>query len=119
MATLNAHTFAARDDAELHHLALIDAAAAKARRIDPAQAELYREKVAQANAGGGPLLDAEAAALGEDPAAVRNAVLLSHEQWQQYTQRVELARLQAKAAVRAAETAAAMHRIYRDYKEAL
>lgn len=119
MATLNAHTFATRDDAELHHLALIDAAAAKARRIDPAQAELYREKVAEANAGGGPLLDAEAAALGTDPDTVRQAVLSNHERWQCRTQQIELARLQAKAAVRAADTAATMHRIYHDYQEAL
>ena len=119
MTTLNAHTFASRDDAESHYLGLIDGAAAKARRIDPAQAELYREKVAQANAGGGPLLDAEAAALGVELDAVRRAVLSKHQRWQQHAQQIELARLQAKAAVRNAATAAAMHRIYYEFKGAL
>ena len=119
MATLNAHTFATRDDAEAHYLGLIDEAAAKARRIDPAQAVLYREKATQANAGGGPLLDAEAAALGAAPDTIREAVLSNHEHWQRRTQQIELARLQAKAAVRNAANAAAMHRIYREYQEAL
>ena len=119
MTTLNAHTFASRDDAEAHYLALIDSAAAEARYIDPAQAEVYREKLAEAKAGGGPRLTAEAAALGADPETVRNAVLRNHHRWQQHTNHVELARITAKASVRNAATAAAMHRIYSDYQEAL
>lgn len=119
MTTLNAHTFASRDDAEAHYLALIDSAAATARQIDPAQAEVYREKLAEAKAGGGPRLTDEAKALGADPEAVRSAVLRNHHGWQQHVNTVELARITAKAAVRNAANAAAMHRIYREYQEAL
>ena len=119
MTTLNAHTFASLDDAEAHYLALIDTAAAAARHIDPAQAEVYREKLAEAKAGGGPRLTAEAAALGIDAETVLNGVLKNHEQRQQHIHRIELARITAKAAVRNAANAAAMHRIYREYQEAL
>lgn len=119
MTTLNAHTFASRDDAEAHYLALIDSAAAKARHIDPAQAEVYREKLTEAKAGGGPLLKAEAKALGTDADTVRNAVLRNHHRWQQHINRIELARITAKAAVRNAANAAAMHRIYHELKGAL
>ena len=119
MTTLNAHTFASRDDAEAHYLALIDNAAAAARHIDPALAEVYREKLVEAKAGGGPRLTAEAKALGADTETVRNAVLRNHHRRQQHINRIELARITAKAAVRNAANAAAMHRIYREYQEAL
>lgn len=119
MTTLNAHTFASRADAEAHYLALIDSAAAAARHIDPAQAEVYREKLVEAKAGGGPRLTAEAKALGTDTETVRNAVLRNHHQRQQHVNRVELARITAKAAVRNAANAAAMHRIYHEFKGAL
>lgn len=119
MTTLNAHTFVSRDDAVSHYLALIDSAAAAARHIDPAQAEVYREKLAEAKAGGGPRLTAEAAALGADPETVRNAVLRNHHRRQRHVNHVELARITTKAAVRNAATAAAMHRIYHEFKEAL
>lgn len=119
MTTLNAHTFASRADAETHYLALIDSEAAVARYIDPTLAEVYREKLAEANAGGGPLLAAEASALGVDHDTVRNAVLCSHHRRQRSVNRIELARITAKAAVRNATTAAAMHRIYHDFKGAL
>lgn len=119
MTTLNAHTFVSRDDAEAHYLALIDSAAADARHIDPAQAEVYREKLVEAKEGGGPRLAAEAAALGADPETVRNAVLRNHHRWQQHVNHVELARITAKASVRNAANAAAMQRIYSEYQEAL
>ena len=119
MTTLNAHTFGSRTDAEAHYLALIDSAAATARHIDPAQAEVYREKLTEALAGGGPRLTAEAAALDIDAETVLNGVLKNHEQRQQHIHRIELARITAKAAVRNAANAAAMHRIYREYQEAL
>jgi hypothetical protein len=119
LTTLNAHAFASRDDAEAHYLAMIDSAAAKARHIDPTQAEVYREKLIEAKAGGGPLLAAEANALGADPETVRNGVLRNNHRWQQHVNAVELARITAKAAVRNAANAAAMHRIYHEFKEAL
>ncbi len=119
MATLSASTFTDRDDAEAHYLALIDRTAAKARHIDPAQAEVYREKLAEAKAGGGPRLTAEATALRADPETVRNAVLRNHHRRQQQVNHVELARITAKAAVRNAANAAAMHRIYHEFKGAL
>ena len=119
MATLNASTFTSRVDAEHHYLTLIDEAAAKRRAIDTSQAEVYREKLTEALAGGGPRLTAEAAALDIDAETVLNGVLKNHEQRQQHIHRIELARITAKAAVRNAANAAAMHRIYREYQEAL
>ena len=119
MATLNANTFKTLPDAEANYLAAIDNAAADARRLDPAQAEVYREKLAQAKAGGGPLLDAEAKALGTDAGAVRNAVLRNHNARQQSVNAVEMKRIKAKADVRSATNAAAMHRILNEFKEAL
>lgn len=119
MTTLNAHTFASRDDAEAHYLALIDSTAAKARHIDPALAEVYREKLSEAKAGGGPRLTAEANALGADPETVHNAVLRNHHRWQQHVNRIELARITAKAAVRNVDNAAAMHRIYHQFEGSL
>ncbi len=119
MATLKASTFTDRDDAEAHYLALIDRTAAKARHIDPALAEVYREKLAEAKAGGGPRLTAEAAALGIDAEAVLNGVLKNHEQRQQHIHRIELARITAKAAVRNVDNAAAMHRIYHQFEGSL
>ena len=119
MTTLNAHTFACRDDAEAHYLALIDSSAATARHIDPAQAEVYREKLAQAQAGGGGLINAEAAALGVDAEAVRQAVLTNHQRWQQHTTRIEIARVKAKASIRNANTPAGMRAVYQAFKESL
>lgn len=119
MATLNASTFSSQGSAVEHYLTLIDEAAAKARHIDPTLAEIYRDKLAQAKAGGGPLLDAEAATLGADVGVVRQAVLRNHQHRQQHINRVELARVKAKADVRAASTPAKMHAIYHDFKEAL
>ncbi|WJZ48858.1 hypothetical protein [Halomonas phage vB_HmeY_H4907] len=119
MATLSASTFTDRDDAEAHYLALIDRTAAKARHIDPALAEVYREKLAEAKAGGGPRLTAEANALGADPETVHNAVLRNHHRWQQHVNRIELARITAKAAVRNVDNAAAMHRIYHQFEGSL
>jgi hypothetical protein len=119
LATLSASTFTDRDDAEAHYLALIDRTAAKARHIDPALAEVYREKLAEAKAGGGPRLTAEANALGADPETVHNAVLRNHHRWQQHVNRIELARITAKAAVRNVDNAAAMHRIYHQFEGSL
>ncbi|MEH6641386.1 hypothetical protein [Vreelandella glaciei] len=119
MATLNAATYAHREDAEAHYLALIDTAAARARYIDPAQAELYREKFAQAASGGGALLDVEAETLGVDPDAVRQAVLRNHHLRQRLTHRIELARIKAKSDVRKAASAAEMHRIYHQLESSL
>lgn len=119
MITLNAGTFARREDAEFHYLAVIDKAAAEARRIDPAQAEMYRQKLAQAQAGGGVLINAEAAALGVDAEAVRQAVLTNHQRWQQRITRIEIARIKAKASIRNANTPADMQAVYQAFKESL
>ncbi|MCF2913381.1 hypothetical protein [Halomonas sp. Cn5-12] len=117
--TLNAGTFACRDDAEAHYLAVIDKAAADERWIDPAQAEMYRQKLSQAQVGGGGLINAEAAALGTDAETVRQAVLRNHQRWQQRITHIELARVQAKASIRNASTAAHMQAVYQTFKESL
>lgn len=119
MATLNASTFSSQGSAVEHYLTLIDEAAAKARHIDPSLAEIYRDKLAQAKAGGGPLLDAEAATLGADVDIVRQAVLRNHQRRQTFVNRIELARVKAKSEVRGATTAADMHRIHQQFQGAL
>lgn len=119
MATLNASTFTSRADAERHYLSLIDEAAAKGRAIDTAQAEVYREKFEEARAGGGALLIAEAEVTGTSVKKLCQAVLKQHESQRQLVNSIELMRVKAKAEVRGAANAAAMHRIYHEFKEAL
>lgn len=119
MATLKACSFSTRGDAEAHYLALIDSVSAKMRKIDPAQAEVYREKIAQAHAGGGPLLSAEAAALGTTAESVRHAVLAEHERRQHWISAVEVERVKTKAEVRNATTPADMHALFEAFKQRL
>lgn len=119
MATLNASTFASRADAERYYLSLIDVVTAKARAIDPVQAEVYQEKVAEVRVGAGPLLAAEAKMLGVELETLHRSVMRNHGARQQHVHRIELNRIKAKAEVRNAATAAVMHLIYKEFKEAL
>lgn len=119
MARLDCSTFADRYDAARHYLALIDAAAAKARYVDPAQEALYQLKLQEARQHGGPLLSAEATVTGAALEDVVSAVLRERARWEERAHAVEIQRIQAKAAVRAAGTAAAMHTIYQQFEAGL
>lgn len=119
MATLKATTYRDLQDAERHYLNAVDDAAADARRLDPSLAEVYREKVAQATAGGGPLLAAEAKTLGANIESVITSVLRNHKRREERIHSIELSRIKAKAAIRGAASAATMHRILKEFREAL
>lgn len=113
MTTLSAHTFQSRSDAEAHYLGLCDFWAAEKRRIDPAQETIYQRKAQEANAGGGPWLDAEADALCIDRSELCERVKVAESETEREWQAVEVKRVKAKADIRAAETAAQMHAIYK------
>lgn len=117
--TLKAHHFASRDAAQSHYLAVIDAAAAKARHVDPAQETLYQQKLQEARQYGGPLLLAEAEATGSELKDVVDAVLRERARWEQRAHNIEIQRIKAKAAVRGASTAAAMHAIHQQFEAGL
>tara|TARA_R110001583_G_scaffold49116_1_gene153830 strand:- start:2801 stop:3166 length:366 start_codon:yes stop_codon:yes gene_type:complete len=119
MARLNAHTFQSRDDAEQRYLSMIDDAAAQARKIDATQADLYRQKLDEAREGGGALLQAEADALNVDIATLCKNVLERHSERCAHTQDIEIERIKAKADVRAAANASAMHAIFENFKAAI
>lgn len=115
MATLKASTFTDRDSAERHFLSLVDqeAEAERSRYITPGngQAMTYEEKHRQALAGGGPMISAEADALGMTVQEVIDSVLTARAQWEQIGSQIEAARLKAKRDIRAAQTPAEMHAI--------
>ncbi|MGQ7253988.1 hypothetical protein [Vreelandella titanicae] len=119
MATLNAHTFARRTDAEAYYLMQIDTAAGHARNIDALQQAVYLRKAEEARRGKGPLIESEAKALGVDVADVAAQVLAKHDKWQQRVDAIEVQRIKAKADIRAAATAADMHRIFNQFQGAL
>ncbi len=115
MATLKASTFTDRDSAERHFLGLVDQAAenARMRHLTPGsgQSMTYEVKYQEALAGGGPMISAEAEALGMTVQEVIDSVLAARQQWQVLGAQIEAARLKAKKAIREAQTAAEMHRI--------
>lgn len=115
MATLKASTFTDRDSAERHFLVLVDQEAemARLRHLTPGsgQSMTYEVKYQEALAGGGPMLAAEAEALGMTVQDVIDSVLMARQQWQVLGAQIEAARLKAKKAIREAETPAEMHRI--------
>lgn len=123
MATLNASTFTDRDSAERHFLSLVDQAAESARlkHLTPGsgQAMTYEVKYQEALAGGGPMIQAEADALGMTVQEVIDSVLVARQQWQVLGAQIEAARLKAKKAIREAQTAAEMHRIASELQDQL
>ncbi|MGE6778253.1 hypothetical protein ACQKFL_11500 [Vreelandella titanicae] len=119
MSTLNASTFKSPADAESHYLSLIDATAANARTIDPAQEAVYQRKLTEAMQGHGPLIEAEAEATGVEVSSVATAVIKKREAWEAHAHTVEVHRVKAKAAVRNADTPAAMHQVVKAFKHQL
>lgn len=113
---LNAHTFKSRDDAEAHYLGLCDFWASEKRRIDPAQEAIYQRKSQEAEAGGGPLLDAEAEALRIGTSELCERVKASALETETAWRGIEIKRVKAKSDIRAAQTAAQMHAIYQQLR---
>lgn len=116
MATLNAYTFKTRDDAEDYYLALVDVWAGENRRIAPAQEAVYRRKLAEAEAGSGSLIDAEATALGIDPSLLCQRIITANAAQEQVWADIEIQRVTAKADIRSADTPAHMHGICKQLK---
>lgn len=119
MARLDARTHASLRDARAHYLTLIDNAAAHQRYLDPAQCDVYRQKVAEARQGGGHRLEEEAGMLGIPLDVLTSAVLHQHERRQTMVQTVEMARIKAKRDIRDAPTPAAMDAIVNAFKQQL
>jgi hypothetical protein len=111
LANLKASTYANRELAEQHHLTLVDHAIAVARHTNASQELIYRQKVEEAVAGGGELLEAEAALLDKPINELIDSVLIQHNERQQRISQMELLRIKAKKEIREAQTAAEMHRI--------
>ena len=109
MANLKASTFASRELAEKYHLSLIDLAAAEARHTDVSQELIYQQKVAEATAGGGELLIAEAKVLNMSIDRLIESVIRQHTERKRRISEIELMRIKAKADIRGASTAAEMH----------
>ncbi|UQI38799.1 hypothetical protein [Vreelandella venusta] len=116
MATLNANTFKSRNDAEAHYLGLIDVWATEKRSTDPAQETIYWRKALEANAGGGPLLNAEAEALRINTSELCERVKASALETETAWYAIEIKRVTAKSDIRAAQTAAQMHAIYQQLR---
>ncbi|MGO3217681.1 MAG: hypothetical protein ACTIJ4_16415 [Halomonas sp.] len=115
MANLKAFLHNTLDDAVRHYLDIVDQAAENARlkHLTPGsgQSMTYEVKHQEALAGGGPMIQAEAEALGMTVQEVIDSVLVARQQWQVLGAQIEAARLKAKKAIREAQTAAEMHRI--------
>lgn len=115
MANLKAFLHNTLDDAVRHYLDIVDQAAENARlkHLTPGsgQSMTYEVKHQEALAGGGPMIQAEADALGMTVQEVIDSVLVARQQWQVLGAQIEAARSKAKKAIREAQTAAEMHRI--------
>ncbi|HAO01866.1 MAG TPA: hypothetical protein DCQ42_09070 [Halomonas sp.] len=123
MANLKAFLHNTLDDAVRHYLDIVDQAAenARMRHLTPGsgQSMTYEVKHQEALAGGGPMISAEAEALGMTVQEVIDSVLAARQQWQVLGAQIEAARLKAKKAIREAQTAAEMHRIASELQDQL
>lgn len=115
-------SFANLAAAKAHYLGEVDAWAEGERlnHITPGagQAMTYEIKHQEAMAGKGPIIEAEAKALGVSVAEVASSVLAAREGWHSKVAAIEAIRLNAKARVRQATSAAAMYQVVRQLKGA-
>lgn len=116
---LNACTFKSLEAAKLHYLSLIDSLAADKRYLDPALLDLHRQKLFEANQGGGEYLEAEAIEVGMPLDVLVSSVLHQHQRRQKWTQQIELARIKTKSLVRKAASASEMHMLVNRFKQQL
>lgn len=123
MATLNAHTFPTRQDAESRYLVLIDNAAESTRMLHltpgTGQSMTYDVKWQEALAGHGPMIEAEAEALDMTVTEVIESILVARQQWETLGSQIEALRLKAKKDVRAATAAVDMHQVVKTLKQQL
>lgn len=123
MANLKAFLHKTLDEAVRHYLDIVDQQAESARmqHLTPGsgQSMTYEVKHQEALAGGGPMISAEAEALGMTVQEVIDSVLVACQQWQVLGAQIEAARLKAKKAIREAQTAAEMHRIASELQDQL
>lgn len=103
-----------RDAAEAYYLDAVDRATSSVPSLIAARREV---KWAEAQSGGGPILHAEAEALGCSLQDVIDSVTAARRQWCESEAAREAARVRAKALIRSAETPAEMHRAFTDYQE--
>lgn len=108
MSKLCIRRHADRDVAEAYYLAAVDRATP---RVPPLIAARREAKWAEVQAGGGPILQAEAEALGCSLQEVIDSVTAARRQWCEDEAQREAARVRAKALIRQADTPAEMHRI--------
>lgn len=103
-----------RQAAEADYLAEVDRAATRAsRKLDA----MHEVKWQEAQAGGGPILQAEADALGCSLQDVIDSVTAARRRWCDAEAAREAARVAAKARIRAAKTPAEMHRIAATWRD--
>lgn len=116
MAKLPVTTFPDREQAEAYYLAEID----KASPVTPASVVALREaKWQEAQKEQGPLLEAEAKALGCSIERVIVNITLAREAWCERMAAQEAARIKAKHRIRQADNPADMHRALTTYQAAL
>lgn len=119
----NIHIGESRDNEQSYYLSSVDFAAedVRARYLTPGngQAMTYEGKHRQALAGGGPMIAAEAEALGVTEQAVIDSVLLARERWESAGAKIEAARIKAKRDIRAAQGPAEMHQIVKQITDTM
>lgn len=114
MSKLAVKIHADRAAAEARYLAQVDRDAdSSAPRVTP----MHEAKWQEVQAGVGPILRAEADALGCSLQEVIDSVTAARRRWSEAEAAREAARVAAKARIRAAESAADMHRIAATWRD--
>lgn len=123
MNSVKVHQFERLDTTALYYLKKIDdlAEAERCKYVTPGsgQAMTYELKYREAQAGGGPLLNAEATALGMSLQEVVDSVLSAHDAWLQVGAAIETGRLVAKRDIRNAQTPGEMYEVLKAFQESL
>lgn len=116
MAKLPINRFLSLDDARTHYLHQVDRLA---QGVSGTVSAAWQAKWQEVQNGGGPLLTAEAEALGLTEAEVIERVTAARQAWGIAEAAREAARIRAKHHIRQAENPADMHRAHTTYKAAL
>lgn len=106
MAKLSINRFSSLDDARTHYLDQVDRLA---QSIPGTVSAAWHAKWQEVQDGGGPMLEAEAEALGITLTEVFERVTAARLIWSQTEAAREAARIKAKAAIRQAVTPGEMH----------
>lgn len=123
MAKLSVNRFSNNKERQQYYFNEVDQLAeqVRARHTTPGsgQAMTYEVKHQEALAGGGPMLQAEADALGVTLQEVVDSVLAARQAWLVAGGQIEAARLKAKKNIRTATTASEMHQITETLRQEL